>query len=151
MTPARSTRPSVAVLLDAFVRQSSPRRSVADRSRAIATRQHLEGVLDEHGSHVAGPAALAALDAEMLRSPKGAFARSMHAEHLYFALLCYLAPEYRMPGLCAARFQVRFVGELVDWLHRTSAVPPWVLSQCVVGHIEDELELARAQTGPPRQ
>jgi hypothetical protein len=109
-------RPSIDEILTAFFARerataSGIRAERLDRIEAalrLCLERDCDRVLDERG--------LSLLQVERVFEPAGAFARSMRADDLAFALLVFLEDRWLEPDPADRRLQVRLALRIVDFL-----------------------------------
>ena len=109
-------RPSIDELLTVFFARERAGAPAARTRRLESVEQALrhclehdcDGVLDERG--------LSLLQVERVLDPADAFARSMRADDLLFALLVFLEERSLQPDPADRRLQVRVALRLVDFL-----------------------------------
>jgi hypothetical protein len=114
MTPIR---PTIDTLLDAFFPPFIEHTYGVLRARSLRVMTALDKFLEAEGEGILVPGDLVILAAEREFEGKAAFARTMHAEDLVFALPLFLRAPWLHPDPLLQRVQLKVVQELVVFLH----------------------------------
>jgi hypothetical protein len=136
-------RPSIDQVLDDFARDGAVARHPASSGRFAATRTRLVAYLATDAQHALHRDERALLLSEREFAPEGAFSRIFGPEVLLAALPGFLEPGWLPRQLFDARFQIRFVELLCDWLVARRLVRRRAVG-CQVGDVRDAARSARA-------
>ena len=135
--------PTISDLLDDFFVGYQPNAPVGVQARIDIVRNDLEEHLDLEGPRILSASQLAVVDNEKQFDPIGAFARTMHADDLYYALQHYLDPAHAFDDVSLRETQLDVVAALAESLWRTRQVSSRNVSECTV--IEFEIALRRGR------
>jgi hypothetical protein len=143
MTKAPVLIPIISDLLDDFFAGYQPNAPVAVQARIDTVRRDLEQQLDLEGPRILTTGQLAILNTEKQFDPVGAFARTMHADDLYYALERYAQPAHAFEDASLRETQLDVVAALAASLWRSPFVSAHNVSECTV--IELEIALKRGR------
>ena len=143
MTKTPTLIPTIADLLDDFFIGYQPNAPVAVQARIDVVRNDLERHLDLEGPRVLTTSQLTILDTEKQFDPAGAFARTMHADDLYYALEHYLGLAQAFEEVSLRETQLDVVAALAEFLWRRRLVSARNVSECTV--IEFDIALKRGR------
>jgi hypothetical protein len=111
-----SSRPSIDEILTAFFAREHAAASGIRSLRLERIEAGLRRCLEQDCDRVLDERGLALLRVERVFDPEGAFARSMRADDLVFALLVLLEDRWLEPDPGDRRLQVRIALRIVDFL-----------------------------------
>lgn len=111
-----SSRPSIDEILTAFFAREHAPASGARSRRLERVEAALRRCLELDCERVLDDRGLSLLEVERVFEPDGAFARSMRADDLAFALLVFLEDRWLEPDPADRRLQVRIALRIVDFL-----------------------------------
>jgi len=111
-----SRRPSIDEILTAFFAREHAAASGIRSQRLERIEAALRGCLEADCDRVLDERGLSLLAVERVFDPDGAFARSMRADDLVFALLVFLDDRWLQPDAGDRRLQVRIALRIVDFL-----------------------------------
>jgi hypothetical protein len=143
MDKTKRTDPTIAELVEEFFCLYKPTAPCALRKRIDLVRSHLGAQLEVAGARELTSGQLLLLEAERAFNPENAFARTMHAPELYFALSRYLGPDSAMSGDRQRNTRVDVVAALASFLWSRRLVFLGVVSECDV--IEFDIAMGRAR------
>ena len=150
MTKTPILNPTISDLLDDFFVGYQQNAPVAVHARIDSVRSDLERHLDLEGPRILTTGQLAILNTEKQFDPVGAFARTMHADDLFYALELYLQPANAFEDASLRETQLDVVAALAERLWRSPFISAENVSECTVIEIEiglkrgrDALKLAR--------
>jgi hypothetical protein len=149
MTKAPALKPTISDLLDDFFVGYQPNAAVSVQARIDTVRRDLEQHLDLEGPRILTTGQLAILKTEKQFDPVGAFARTMHADDLYYALERYLQPVHAFEETSLRETQLDVVAALAESLWRSRFISAHNVSECTV--IELEIALKRGRDGLNRR
>ena len=135
--------PTISDLLDDFFVGYQPNATVGVQARIDVVRNDLEQHLDLEGPRVLTTGQLAILATEKQFDPVGAFARTMHADDLYYALQHYLDVAHAFEEVSLRETQIDVVAALAETLWRKRLISERNVSECTV--IEFEIALKRGR------
>jgi hypothetical protein len=143
MTKALVFIPTISDLLDDFFVGYQPNAPITVQARIDTVRSDLERHLDLEGPRILTTGQLAILKTEKQFDPVGAFARTMHADDLYYALERYLQPAHALEDTSLRETQLDVVAALAESLWRSRFISAHNVSECTV--LELELALKRGR------
>jgi hypothetical protein len=143
MTKTSVLIPTISDLLDDFFVRYQPNAPVAVQSRIETVRRDLDRHLDLEGPRILTTGQLAILETEKQFDPVGAFARTMHADDLYYALECYARPQHAFEDASLRETQLDVVAALAESLWRSRFVSSRNVSECTVLELEIALKRGR--------
>lgn len=143
MTKTPALIPTISDLLDDFFVSFQPNASVSVQNRIDSVRNDLEQHLDREGPGILTTGQLAILETEKQFDPVGAFARTMHADDLYYALEHYLDPAHAFEESALRETQLDVVAALAERLWRRRLVSADNVSECTVMELEIALKRGR--------
>ena len=135
--------PTISVLLDEFFSSYKPVAAPALRERIDRAHSHLCVHLEDEGPRELTRPQLVILEADRAFDPHDAFARTMHAPELYFALARYLGPESAMEGDAQRGTQVDVVAAWASFLWSKRLISLGDVSECDVTEFDIAMEKAR--------
>jgi hypothetical protein len=135
--------PTIAELLDEFFRLYKPAATAALRTRIDLVLLHLGVHLEAEGPPELTTPQRVILEADRAFDPAGAFARTMHAPELYFALVRYLGPDSAMSGDAQRNTQVDVVAALASFLWSRRLISLRSVSECDTIEFDIAMERAR--------
>jgi hypothetical protein len=109
-------RPTIDTLLDAFFPPFIEQTHGVLRARSLRVMTALDKFLEAEGEGILVPGDLVILAAEREFERRAAFARTMHAEDLVFALPLFLRKPWLHPDPLLQRVQLKVVQQLVVYL-----------------------------------
>ena len=136
-------RPTIDELLEEFFRLYKPTAPRALRERIDLVRSHMSVHLENEGPRELTAPQLLILEADRAFDPNGAFARTMHAPELYFALTRYLGPESALPADLQRHTQLDVVGALASFLWSKRLISLGTVSECDIIEFDIAMERAR--------
>jgi hypothetical protein len=142
-------RPTIDTLLDGFFPPYIEQTYGVLRARTLRVMTALDKFLEAEGEGILTPGDLVILAAEREFEAKAAFARTMYAEDLVFALPLFLRTPWLHPDPLLQRVQLKVVHELVVYLRQhvcfTEVELALPLAEIRTAIISARRELTRAQ------
>jgi hypothetical protein len=135
--------PNISNLLDDFFAGYQPGAPAAVQARIVAVRNDLTHHLDIEGPRILTTGQLAILNTEREFNRDGAFARTMHADDLYYALQHYLDPAHAFEEPAQRETQLDVVAALAASLWNRQLVSEANVSECTL--IEFDIALKRGR------
>jgi hypothetical protein len=143
MTKTRVFSPSITDLLDEFFAGYQENAPAAVHARTTTVRADLEQHLELEGPRILTTGQLAILTTEKQFNPEGAFARTMHADDLYYALQRYLDPAHALDGLAERETQLDVIAALAASLWSRRLLSDRNVSECTVMEFDIALKRGR--------
>jgi hypothetical protein len=143
MTKIPALIPTISDVLDDFFGGYQRNASASVQARIDTVRIDLEQHLDLEGPRVLSADQLAILGLELEIDPVGAFARTMHADDLYYALEHYLDPAHAFRDPSLRETQLDVVAALATSLWTRRLVSARNVSECTL--IEFDIALKRGR------
>jgi hypothetical protein len=113
------------------------------KTRLAPTITHLGVHLEAEGPRELTSPQLLILEADRAFDPRGAFARTMHAPELYFALTRYLGADNAMSGDLQRHAPADVVAALASFLWSRRLISLGSVSECDI--IEFDIAMGRAR------
>jgi hypothetical protein len=150
MTKITVIHPPINIVLDDFFTSYKPAATSALRRRIELVRSDLLTHLELEGPRILTAGQLALLATEKQFNPDGAFARTGHADDLYYALEHYLIPAHAQAGLDQRELQLDVVAALAAKLWAERLISLDTVSECCVIEFELAMKAARALVSDAR-
>jgi hypothetical protein len=135
-------KPTIDEILHVFFLQRLDGTGGVTRKRILLIERALRACLEEVGSRILTNRDVAILTLERAIDPHDAFARTMFADDLIFALPLFISEPYLFAGLTERTLQLRITGALKRFVTRSGLVDPWELS-CAIIDLDIALKQAR--------
>ena len=144
MTKTTTISPPISEILEQFFDGYEGDASAARRARNRAVRLDLEQYLEREGERILTDSQRAILNTERDFDRVGAFARTMHAPDLFYALEHYLDPAHAFLGIEQRRVQVEAIAALTACL--LGGRWPWgePVSECCMIDVDIAIRRARS-------
>jgi hypothetical protein len=139
-----SSRPSIDEILTAFFAREHATASGIRSSRLEGIEAGLRRCLEVDCDRVLDERGLSLLRVERVLEPHGAFARSMRADDLVFALIVFLEDRWLAADAGDRRLQVRIALRIVDFLLERRLVDERDLA-CPLIELKVEVSRVRAR------
>jgi hypothetical protein len=144
MTKTSVPSPTISLLLHEFFADYKPGASPAARARIAIVRVDLDRHLEAEGPRILTTGQLAILASEKQFGSPAAFARTMHADDLYYALSLYLDPASALDGLAERTTQLDVIAALAESLWSRRLVSNRNVSECAAIEFDIGLQRGRA-------
>ena len=143
MTTTPVFPPTISDLLEQFFAGYQPKASEALRTRISIVRRQLEHTLEVEGLRVLTTPQLAIVESERQLDPEHAFARTMRADDLYYALPLCLDAEHALDSLLEREAQLDVIAALAESLWRRRLISDRTVSECAM--IEFDIAVKRGR------
>lgn len=146
------SRPPITAVLDRFFAVEAGLVSGARLRCLERVERTLRTCLEVEGERVLEPRGRSLLQAERVLDPVDAFARTMHADDLAFALPLFLGERWRAADLLEARMQVHVAERLAGFLVDQRLIDPAALAcalielEVLAARVRGDLERVRTTT-----
>ena len=142
--------PSISVVLNEFFESYKPAATHVLRKRIDLVRSDLASHLELEGPRSLTTGQLAILNTEKQFRRDDAFARTMHAPDLFYALEHYLIPAHAQAGLDQREVQLDVVAALAAKLWAERLISLSTVSECCVIEFDLAMKAARALVSDAR-
>ena len=143
MTKLDISRPTIAELLDTFAHDFLLNAKVRSRKRFPLIRAHLTRYLETDADNILTRHDLEILRAERELDPINAFARTMHADDLFYAMHDYFESAHALGPIEDRRAQLDIAAHLCQWLWDRHYVSEHTVDECAVLDVQFALRHAR--------
>ncbi|WP_417510827.1 hypothetical protein [Microbacterium sp.] len=145
-------RPHIDEILTAFLNAQIKEKTGLRRRRIVTAEEHLRHCMEAEGHRILTNGDLALLKLEREIAPDNAFARTMFADDLLYALGIYVSDSWLLPDRIDRGVQLRFADDLTTQLIDWRLIDEYSLSCAVLdvrGSIHQAKRAQRSRTTAP--